>query len=118
MSKKPSKTRKAFYTKAKHEAVKSVAAHLDEKLRKELGMRGLSVRKGDTVKVMRGTFKGKEGKVSSVNVARGKIFIEKVTAKKSNGSERQISFDASKVMIVDADRTDRKRFKKKESEKK
>ena len=110
MSSKPSKSRKAFYTHALHHAVKHLAAHLSESLAKELGKRSMTIRKGDTVKIMRGAFAGKEGKVTSVAAKTRRIFIEKITKKKSNGSDWQVPLDASKVMVIDVDRSDRKRF--------
>jgi len=117
MTKKPSKSRKAFFSRAKHTAVKALASHLSEKLAKELNRRAVSLRKGDTVRVMRGNHKGKEGKVTSVNVLKGRVYVEKIIAKKSNGEEVSVSIDASKLMIIELDKMDKKRFEKKESEK-
>jgi large subunit ribosomal protein L24 len=111
MSKKPSKSRKAFYTMPKHKAVKAIASHLDEKLAKELGKRSISVRKGDTVKIVRGENKGKEGKIVSVNTADGRIFIEKIVVRRSNGKEKPLPLQPSNVIVIDLERTDRKRFK-------
>jgi len=120
MSKKPSKTRKALYEMPKHKKAKEVASHLSEKLAEEFGKRSITIRKNDIVKIMRGKFSGKEGKITSVDRKRNKIYVEKIGAKKSNGEERQVPIDASKVMVIDIDRTDRKRVAKKgkESEKK
>ncbi|MFA5930977.1 MAG: 50S ribosomal protein L24 [archaeon] len=119
-SKKPSKTRKALYEMPMHKKAKEVASHLDEKLQKEFNKRSITIRKNDVVKIMRGAFKGKEGKITEVNRKSNKIFIEKIVTKKSNGSERQVPIDASKVLVIDIDRTDRKRTAKKgkDSEKK
>ncbi|MFA6268662.1 MAG: 50S ribosomal protein L24 [archaeon] len=119
MSKKPNVSRKALYEMQKHKKAKEVASHLDEKLAKELGTRSITIRKNDVVKVMRGSSKGKSGKITSVDRTANKIYIEKVVAKKSNGEERQVPIDASKVLVIELDRTDRKRIAKKgkESEK-
>ena len=113
MSKKPGKERKAMYGMPMHRAAKQVAAHLNEKLGKEFGSRALTVRKGDTVKVMRGEFFGKEGKITSVNRKSRKIFVEKIVRKVSKGEEKQVPIDASKVLLVDIDRSDRKRIPQK-----
>jgi len=120
MSKKPSKARKALYELPKHKKAKEVAAHLNEKLQKELGKRSITIRKNDVVKIVRGSFAGKEGKITSVDRSANKIYVEKAVRKKSNGEERQVPIDASKVIVLDIDRTDRKRVAKKgkESEKK
>jgi large subunit ribosomal protein L24 len=118
MSTKPNVARKAFYNMPMHKASKQVAGHLNEKLQKELGKRAITLRKGDTVKVLRGQFKGKEGKITGVNRKARKLLIEKLTIKKSNGEELQVKIDASNVLVLDIDRTDRKRTAKaKESEK-
>lgn len=111
MSKKPNKSRKAFYTMPKHKAVKAIASHLDEKLSKELKKRSVSIRKGDTVKIMRGAHKGSEGKITSVDTKQARIFVEKITLKKSTGKEIPVPIQPSNVIVVDLDRTDRKRFK-------
>jgi len=111
MSKKPNKSRKAFYTMPKHKAVKAIASHLDKKFKAELGKRSISVRKGDTVRILRGTNKGKEGKITSVETTKGRIFVEKVMLVKSNGKEKQVPIQPSNVLVIDLDRTDRKRFK-------
>ena len=114
---KPGKSRKFFAEMALHRAAKSVAGHLNEKLKKELGRRALPLRKGDTVKIMRGAFRGKEGKISKIERSSGMVYIEKIARKKSNGAEVEIAFDASTLLLIDIDRTDRKRLKRK-SEKK
>ncbi|MDD2531203.1 MAG: 50S ribosomal protein L24 [Candidatus ainarchaeum sp.] len=120
MSKKPSKSRKAFYTMPKHKAVKVIASHLDEKLANELKKRSISVRKGDTVKIVRGENKGKEGKISSVDTVKKRMYIEKVVVRRSNGQEKPLAIQPSNVIVIDLDRSDRKRFKtitKKEAKK-
>ena len=119
MSKKPGKSRRELYSLPMHSAAKRASSHLSEALRKELGVRSIEVRKNDTVKIVRGSNKGKEGKIIEVDRKTGKIFIEKILAKKSKGQEKPLPIDASKVIVTDVDRTDRKRLaKKKESEKK
>lgn len=111
MSKKPNKSRKAFYTMPKHKVVKVIASHLDEKLAKELSKRAISVRKGDTVKIVRGENKGKEGKISSVDTVKKRIYVEKIVVRRSNGQEKPLAIQPSNVMVIDLNRDDRKRFK-------
>ena len=57
--------------------------------------------KGDKVKVLRGTNKGKEGKVVEVYRKKWVIHIEGLTTEKTNGSTSKIGFDASKVEITE-----------------
>jgi large subunit ribosomal protein L24 len=116
MSKKPSRERKKFYSMQEHERSKATASHLNEKLRKETGKRALPIRKGDTVKIMRGDNAGKEGKVTLVQRQRGIIYVEKIIVKKSKGEEKQVPIQASKVMIIELDKSDKKRLKTRKAE--
>ncbi len=118
MSKKPNKSRKEQYTLPKHKASKSVKGHLNEKLRKEISKRSISLRKGDTVKIVRGEFVGKEAKITQINRSGRKLYLEKIVKKKSNGQEWQVPIDASKIIVIDVEKTDRKRFTKGKGEKK
>ena len=58
---------------------------MSKDLKTKHDVRAIPVRKGDTVKVMRGTFKGREGKVQTVYRKKWCIHIEKVTREKTNG---------------------------------
>ena len=71
-------------------------------------MRSIPVRKGDTVKIMRGTYKGRSGKVQSVYRRRFCIYIEKLVKEKVNGQQAELPIHPSNVEItalrLDADR--------------
>jgi ribosomal protein uL24 len=116
ISSKPKKTRKMHLTEKKHKVSKMIAGHLSETLKKELGKRSIALRKNDVVKILRGSFKGKEGKITSVNREKRKIFIEKIIRKKSDGTEFNVAIDPSNVIVRDIDRSDKKRLKQKKSE--
>lgn len=60
----------------------------------------MPVIKGDEVKVMRGAFKGKEGKVTQVYRKKYVIHVERCTRDKSNGQQIPIGIDASNVVIT------------------
>lgn len=110
-SKKPNKTRKEQYNLPIHKRAKAIAAHLNEKLKKELGKRTIPLRKKDTVKIMRGTYKGKTGKIIDIDKEKMKISIEKIVRKKSDGAEYNVAIDPSNVMAIELDKSDKKRFK-------
>lgn len=114
ISSKPRKGRKAFIKMPAHKRVKRISGHSSEKVRKETGKRAVSLRKGDIVKVVRGTFKGKKGKITSINHAKLKIMIDGVKRKKSDGTEMQVLVDPSKIIVEELDKSDAKRFGKKE----
>ena len=110
-SSKPKKQRKFHYDKPLHMKQQCLASHLDKKLAKQLEKRSMPIRKGDTMKIMRGGMKGKTGKITGVNYGKGIVFIENVMRKKANGEEVQVPLKASNLLIVDLDRSDSKRFK-------
>ncbi len=108
-SKQPRKQRKALFRAPLHRRQKLVSAHLSEKLRKEYERRSLPVRRGDTVRVLRGDFRGHEGVVERVDLKRMRIFITGVTVQRSDGSERLYPVHPSNVEIVKLELKDEER---------
>lgn len=86
-----------------------LTAMVSEEITKEYGIKRIEVKKGDTVKVMRGDNIGFEGKVAQVNTKTGRIAIEGLTRKKTDGTPVYIWIHASKVMITKLDLSDNKR---------
>lgn len=66
------------------------------------------MRKDDEVSVVRGTFKGREGKVVQVYRKKWVIHVERITREKVNGATVNVGIDPSKVIItklkIDKDR--------------
>lgn len=60
----------------------------------------MPVVRDDEVKVMRGKFKGQEGRVTNVYRRKYVIHVERCTRDKANGQSVPIGLDASKVMIT------------------
>lgn len=58
---------------------------MSKELRTKYDVRTIPVRKGDTVKIMKGTQKTREGKVLAVYRKKWCIHIEKITKQKTNG---------------------------------
>ncbi|MDD9953976.1 MAG: 50S ribosomal protein L24 [Candidatus Woesearchaeota archaeon] len=105
------KQRKFRYNAPLHVRGKFLAAHLAKELREKHKKRSLRVRTGDTVRVLRGEFKGREGKVDRVDLSKGRLFIAKVERIKPDGATKvQIGFSASNVMLVELDKSDKKRL--------
>ena len=110
MSKQPRKQRKAIYNAPQHVRGKLMGVHLSKDLREKHDRRSLPVRTGDTVKVMKGDFKDKVGKVEKVNLKTYKLYIEGVNTQKPNGNQVFFPVDPSNVMIVDLDLSDDRRM--------
>ena len=62
-----------------------MSAHLSKELRAKHGIRSLPIRKNDEVHVARGTYKGNDGKVTTVYRRRWVIHIERLNREKKNG---------------------------------
>ena len=111
LTSKPSKQRKRLYTAPLHIRYKLLAAPLAPELREKYGFRSLPVRVGDKVQVLRGDFKGFEGKVLSVNRKKFRITIEGITREKVDGTTINVPIHPSKVMITELNLDDKWRRK-------
>jgi len=99
------------YQAALHVKAKQLTAPLSEELQKELGIKRLRVRKNDTVLIVRGSFKGHEGRVVKVDVKKVRVYVEGVTRVRSDGREVHIPIHPSKVVITKLDMSDEWRRK-------
>jgi large subunit ribosomal protein L26e len=63
-------------------------------------VRSIPIRKDDEVTIVRGSNKGREGKVTSVYRLKYIIHIERVSREKSNGQSVQIGVHPSKVVVT------------------
>jgi len=78
---------------------KSVRAPLSKELREKYGTRTVRVRKGDTIRVVRGDYKNVEGKVDRVDPKNGFIYVESVTGEKVDGSKYLAPLKSSKIIV-------------------
>ena len=86
-----------------------MSANLSKELRKKYGKRNIPLRKGDTVKVMRGKFKKKIGKIITVYTKKMKVEIENMQIKKQDGSKANIKFNPSILQVTELNLEDKKR---------
>jgi len=110
-SKQPRKQRKYRYNLPLHLRHKLLSANLSKDLRKKYSRRSFPLRKSDTVKIMRGKFKKKTGKVSIVNLSKLKVAIEGVQVQKKDGTKVNIYFDPSNLQIIELNLEDTERTK-------
>src|ERR1700730_3270690 len=81
--------------------MKKFGSSLSKELREKHTLRAIRPVKGDGVRIVRGGFKGIEGKVTRVDLKAGKIFVEGVTREKiAGGKTGPVPIDASKVVIT------------------
>jgi large subunit ribosomal protein L24 len=111
-SKQPRKQVKFRANAPNHIKKTFMGATLDKELRKKYGMRNIEVRKGDEVKVMRGRFKGKQGKVGDVEIKNTRIQIDGIQRSKAGGEKLITWFHPSNVKIIILDEKDNRRLKR------
>ncbi len=106
-SSKPSKQRKSFFQAPVHLRRRMLASRLSDDLRQKHGVRGLPVRTGDSVQIMRGDFGGLEGKVERVDYTTGRMYVEGMTREKAAGVASKLPVHASKVQITNLNLSDK-----------
>ena len=100
-SSRPRKQRKYVYNAPLHVLRKLLSVHLSKELKQKYGKRNVPVRKEDKVKIMRGQFKGKVGKVIVVDVRYKKVYVDGVNTVKRDGSKRPFALNPSNLMITE-----------------
>ncbi len=100
-SKQPRKQRKYLANAPLHLRKKFVSINLSKELRKKVGKRNLPVKKDDKVKICRGKFKGKEGKIVEVNLKKMKVVVEGIQVKKMDGSKANVKMQPSNLQIIE-----------------
>merc|ERR1712086_667806 len=94
------KARKAHFTAPSSVRRKIMSAHLNKELIQKYHVKSLPIRKDDEVIVVRGSHRGREGKVIQVYRKKYVIHIEHVTREKSNGSTVNVGIHPSNVVIT------------------
>ena len=109
---KARKQRKEYFNAPIHKARKWISSHLEENLLLKYDQRRITLVKGDTVKVMRGNFKGHEGKITRVNQRRRQVEVEGLVMTKADGKKIPKPIHASNLLIIKLNLTDQWRRKK------
>merc|ERR1712080_259695 len=94
------KSRKAHFTAPSSVRRKIMSAHLNKDLSSKYHVKSMPIRKDDEVIVVRGSHRGREGKVIQVYRKKFVIHFERVTREKSNGSTVNVGIHPSNVMIT------------------
>jgi len=110
-SSKPRKQRKLIYNAPAHRRHKMLAAPLSPELQAKYTLRSFPVRKGDTVRVLRGNYVGVEGKITRVDTRGRRVYIEGVTTEKTDGTTVQVPVNPSKITLAKLNLDDKWRKK-------
>ncbi|CAD0086563.1 unnamed protein product [Aureobasidium vineae] len=79
------KSRKAHFSAPSSVRRTIMSAPLSKELREKYNVRSIPIRKDDEVTIVRGSNKGREGKVTSVYRLKWVIHVDRVAREKSNG---------------------------------
>ncbi len=111
----PRKQRKYRFNAPLHLKQKFLHIHLSADLRKKYGLRNVQISKGDKVRIMRGKFAKKEGKVERVSLKYEKVYLTGIEIIKKEGTKLPVPLTPSNLMIIDLNLGDKKRKAKLES---
>ncbi len=108
-SSRPGKQRKFKANAPSHIKHNMISAHLSRELRKKYSRRAFPVRKGDTVEIEKGKFKGKKGKIIELNVKRMKAYIDGMNITKKDGNKVNVPITVSNLTILEFNLDDKMR---------
>ena len=95
-----------------HKKNRLMSSHLSESLYLKHHKRSFPIKKGDIVKVLRGSFKGHSGKIVDVDREKYRIAIDGVTLAKTDGTQVQFWVHPSNLLITKLDLSDKWRRQK------
>ncbi|KZS91061.1 ribosomal protein L24 [Sistotremastrum niveocremeum HHB9708] len=94
------KSRKAHFAAPSSVRRKIMSSALSKELRGKHNCRSLPIRKDDEVRIVRGKFAGREGKVTQVYRKKWIVHIDRIHRDKANGSTAPIGIHPSNVVIT------------------
>lgn len=107
MSSKPGKQRKRQVFASAHVKRKMLVSPVSDDLYQKHRVRKLSVRTGDSVRIVRGDFAGLEGKVETIDYSSGKLYVEGMTREKAAGVASKLPVHVSKVLLTNLNLSDK-----------
>ena len=98
---KPTKMRnRLIYRATFNIKSKQLTSLLSKNLRKKYGKRSARIMVGDSITVIRGEFKGVDGKVSMISTENNTIAIEGVKKEKAKGEKFDVYIHTSNILIT------------------
>ena len=91
---------------------KQLGANLSKDLQKKYGKKSARVVEGDSVTILRGEFKGVDGKVSKISTQKSSVAIEGVKKEKTKGDKFDVYIHTSNLVITSLNGDDKWRMAK------
>jgi len=92
-------------------------AHLSPELRKQHNRRSIQPRKGDKVKIMRGQYKGRMGKIANSYPSIAQCEVEGVERDRVDGTKVRVSLANSNLLVIELTHDSKRSVFKSESRK-
>ena len=110
---KPTKMRNRMIFQATMQTrSKQLGANLSKDLQKKYGKKSARVVEGDSVTILRGEFKGVDGKVSKISTQKSSVAIEGVKKEKTKGDKFDVYIHTSNLVITSLNGDDKWRMAK------
>ncbi len=115
---KPSKSRNQLIYRASHVVrSKQISSPLSKELQKKYTKKSVRVIEGDSIKIIRGEFKGVDGKIANISVKKSSLAIEGVKKEKTKGDKFDVYVHSSNVVVTSLNSDDKWRISKLEGKK-
>ena len=96
----PRQQRKALYTADLFERRRRMAVPLSRELRRRYGRRQIPVRKGDTVRILSGSFVGREERVAKVDLRGYSVTLDNVTGKTADAKMKPLPVRPNHLVLT------------------
>jgi large subunit ribosomal protein L24 len=96
----PRQQRKAMFTADLFERHRRMAVPLSRELRRRYGRRHLPVRKGDTVRILSGSYVGREERVAKVDLQGYSVTLDNVTGKTGDQKLKPLPIRPSHLILT------------------
>ena len=90
---------------------KRVGTNISKQLRQKYSHRSIRIVTGDTVKVVRGEYKGIEGKVTKIIIDKNSVAVEGIKKEKLKGGKFDVLIHSSNVIITSLNTDDKRRVR-------
>ena len=110
---KPTKMRNSLIYRATfHTRSKQLSSPLSDELRKKYSRKSVRVVEGDNVKIVRGEFKGVDGKIARISSETNSVAIEGVKKEKTKGDKFDVFIHTSNLLVTGLNTDDKWRISK------
>jgi len=110
---KPTKMRNnQIYQATLQSTSKQLGSALSKDLHKKYGKRSVRVVEGDSVTILRGEFKGVDGKVSQISTDKRSVAIDGVKKEKTKGDKFDVYIHTSNLVVTSLNSSDKWRISK------